>query len=335
VQEPRRGCASARAGRGGWLVALLWLLLSVSAARAEDQTSATLVAERGLLRIGYLRREETGHPGEAQLEEMRRALLAEAGVKGALEAAGYTGIGILPCDGASDMLRRLNAREFDLAFTPASLYLQQQSGYTAVLMARRSGDVIGANGLVLRCGAVIVSNRSPLFGVDKAAAGEVRAALMRGRRIGVVSTQSVAGFYAPLLSLSVSEEVEAGDVELVWYETSEEVVKAVLSGLVDVGACEREAVGRVLEADGLSARGRELLHELIITDPIPSDPIVARASLAQRNGTLLRLLTGAIRNQSKSGTLSDIQYVPTEDREYGRLHEMLKEFRTRFGQVSP
>lgn len=307
-------------------------------AQQDRDTSPTLSA-RGLFRIGYLRREETGHPGEGELDALKQSLLANATIGASLRADGYTGIGIFPCDGPADMLRRMNAREFDIAFTPASLYLQQQSAsneqssYTAILMARRADDTFSATNTVLRYGVVIASSRSPLFSKDKITAADIQEALHR-RPIGVVSTQSVAGFYAPLLTLAVRYQTDPVTPGMTYYETSEEVVKAVISGLVDVGACEEAAIDRVLKASGLDGRKSELIRIVIRTDPTLTDPIVVKASLAERNTPLVRALTTAIRDFFVTQR-SDLQYVPTDDREYARLKQMLKEFNLRFGQLNP
>lgn len=317
------------------LLAGLGALPAAQPQATDVGTSASLAARADLFRIGFLRREETGHPGEEHLEVLRQRLLADEDLGAELKAAGYTGIGIYSCDGASDMLRRLNAREFDVAFTPASLYLQQQGGYTPMLMARRRDDIFNPNGKVFRHGVLIVSPRSPLFAKDNAGAEEVRAALAADPRLSVVSTQSVAGFHAPLLSLDVKFGVSPVETSLLWFETSEEVVKAVLSGLADMGACEEAAIDRVLAADGLGERRGELIKVLVMTDPIPPDPVVVRAGLLARNPQLLRTMSGAIREYSKTGALSGIQYINADDRDYGRLQELMKEFNSRIGQLSP
>ncbi|MCC6547417.1 PhnD/SsuA/transferrin family substrate-binding protein [Candidatus Sumerlaeota bacterium] len=316
------------------LFLLLAILCRAQFAAAQDEATSATLTSRGLFRIGYLRREETGHPGEGALDDLKKYLLANHTIDSALRAEGHSGIGIFPCDGPADMLRRLNAREFDVAFTPASLYLQQQSGYTAILMARRPGDTFSATNTVLRYGVVIVSPRSPLFSKDKIQAEDIRSALHSGRPIGVVSTQSAAGFYAPLLTLAVQYKADPISPGLTYYETSEEVVKAVVSGLVDIGACEDDAIDRVLKSAGLDAQKSRMLRVIVRTDPTPTDPIVVKSSLAERNNPLVRALAAGIRDFFVAQR-SDVQYVPTDDREYGRLEQMLKEFNLRFGQLNP
>lgn len=313
--------------------------------RAQDTaTSATVQIARPLFRIGYLRREETGHPGEQQLEQLREALLADPAVQREFRNTGYGGIGLFSCDGAADMIRRLNAREFDVAFTPANLYKEQQAGYTAILKARRPKDIIAPppSDYVRRLGVVIVSPRSPLFQAHSTDPAAIRGVLGKDR-MAVVSTQSVAGFNAPLLALARRYDLRTFDGGYLWFESSEEVVKAVLSGLAPAGACEAGAVESVLVGAGLVpvglspaefARQRDrYLRVVAESDPVVTDPVIVRRALAPRGSALGRAVRQRIRTWSLESRLGDIQYRDATDDEYRSLKELLDEFNSVIGEV--
>jgi len=326
------------------LLAALLLTLSAPAQQDDRPTTATIRTIQPLFRIGFLRREETGHPGEQQLEQLRNALLADPLIQREFAATGYEGIGLFSCDGAADMLRRLNAREFELAFTPANLYKEQQAGYTAILKARRPKDIIAPppSDYVRRLGVVIVSPRSPLFSVPEMNAARLRT-VMGKDRIAVVSTQSVAGFHAPLLALARRHQLRSFDGGYLWFESSEEVVKAVLSGLAPSGACEAGAVESVLVEAGLVpeglppaefARQRDrYLRVIVESDPVVTDPVVVRRGLAPRGSTLGRAIRQRIRTWSVENRDGDIQYRDTTDDEYRALKALLDEFNTVIGEV--
>lgn len=328
---------------------LLLLLLPAFPGGAPAQAT---VGEPGLreggstmLRIGYLRREATGHPGERLLENLRHRLLEDEEVMAALREEGYTAdnpIGLFACDGAEDMIRRLNAREFDIAFTPASIHARHQADYRVVLKARRPGDSFSPGGVVRRFGVVFVSPRSPLFEQEELTAEDIREELGR-RRLAVVSTQSVAGFHAPLLELSQRLGLRQLPASYLWFEDSREVVKGVLAGLADIGVCEQGAIDQVLTEAGLldpqwpeGRRAEErsrYIREVLRTSPIITDPVVMRPSLAARQSNLGRLLRARLRDYSLAGEFDSIQYLASDDSEYRGLVELLRQFDRTVGEV--
>lgn len=300
------------------------------AVRREAQ--ATTTPSLQLFRIGYLRRETTGHPDVEGLEGLRTYLWTQDRLGQRLRAAGYSGVGLFPCDGAADMERRLNAREFDIAFAPAVVYARQQSGYTAVLRSRRPDDIYAPGGQVWRRGVVIVSPRSPLFADETITSRDMLDELTRVR-LAVVSNQSVAGFHAPLLRLATDYRITASNTSYVWFESSDEVVKAVLSGLADVGACEEPAVARVLGEAGLAARQEELLRVVLATDRIVTDPVIVPPRLSPRFSSLGREVRDAVREYSLQNGFGQLQYVQASDLEYQSLTELVREFAERVGEV--
>lgn len=327
--ETANGGARGRVAR--FLAMLLMVLLAHSAAFAQSEESAP----RPLLRVGYLRRETTGHPPVGRLEKLRAALLADADLKRELDAAGFAGIGLFACDGAADMERRLNAREFDLAFAPASIYAAHKAGYTAFLKARRPEDLLSPRGLVLRSGVVFASKRSPLFSADRTDKAAMRA-LLQKERLALVRTQSVAGFNAPLLALSVDYGIDAAEGGYLWFESSEEVAKAVVAGLADVGACERAALDKVLRDSGLESRRGEIVSVILSTDPVTTDPVVIRPSLSPKTSPLGRALSAAIIADFNGDVgAGEVSYRSSDDSEFASVVQLLKEFEQRVGDTGP
>jgi hypothetical protein len=318
-----------------FLIPLLLLLAPLLPAETTDTLT---------FRIAYLRREETGHASEQQLEDLRRSLLSDATVRRELTQSGYGTIGLFACDGAADMLRRLNGLEFDMAFTPANIYHEQAAGYSAFLKARRPRDIIAPppSNYVRRLGIVFVSRRHPLFGSTDPTPEQIRAGLQRDR-IAVVSTQSVAGFNAPLLALAKRFNVRQGEGGYLWFENSEEVAKAVLSGLADVGACEAGALETVLREAGLvpekiepmefAAHRDRAVRILLETDPVVTDPVVVRRELAPRRSPLGRILQRHLIAWKPEG--DSIQYREATDEEFKSLRELLREFNRVLGRVGP
>lgn len=336
------------------LLPLILLLLAMFPSTAghsqplngTEVASATAAPGNGrLLRIGYLRREATGHPGERLLENFRQRLLDDEEFREVLRESGYTGdnpIGLFPCDGAEDMVRRLNTREFDLAFTPATIYARQQADYQVVLKARRPGDSFSPGGVVRRFGVVFVSPRSPLFAMEEITVEDLAAELSR-QRLAVVSTQSVAGFHAPLLELSRFLGTRQSPTGYLWFENSREVVKAVLSGLTDIGVCELGAIDQVLLESGLVDGGvseavqleqRSLyIREVLKTNPVITDPVLMRPELAQRQSALGRMLLNRLREDSLAGEFGSIQYLGSNNVEYRGLVDLLRQFDRAVGEV--
>lgn len=332
------------------LILLVLLLPATIWPQPRETTSrppeVTVDAGEGkLLRIGYLRREATGHPGERLLENFRQRLLNDEQFRDALREAGYTGdnpIGLFPCDGAEDMVRRLNTREFDLAFTPATIYARQQADYQVVLKARRPGDSFSPGGVVRRFGVIFVSPRSPLFEMEEITA-EALAEELNRQRLAVVSTQSVAGFHAPLLELSRFLGTRHSSAGYLWFESSSEVVKAVLSGLTDIGVCELGAIDQVLAASGLldpdapesiQRSQRDLyIREVLKTRPVITDPVLMRPELAQRQSAVGRQLINHLREASLAGEFGPIQYLTSNNVEYRGLVDLLRQFDRAVGEV--
>jgi ABC-type phosphate/phosphonate transport system substrate-binding protein len=318
-----------------FLLLLPLLLAPVHVGAQEVATSPTLVVRVGdpLLRIGFLRPEGEVDLTPRQMEELRRHLLGDEAVAAEMKAAGYDDVGLFPADGGGDLLRRLDAVEFDLAFVPSRLWAEQQAGYTVVLQTRRSRDFTATRGnRVLQRGVVFASPRSPLFTEADPASPAARRRLAEAR-IAVVSSQSMAGFVAPMLGLQAEFGVTHPSGGLLWFESSAEVAKAVLAGLADVGACEAGALEEVMREAGLDDEADSYRRVLLRTAPVPTDPVVVRPSLAPARSPLGRELRRSLRQFSLGGGLGGVSLQPAEDADYTVARELLREFDARVGEV--
>jgi len=268
------------------------------------------------------------------MEALQNRLLAEEGVRSAMTAAGVDGIGLYPTDGGRDMLRRLRAGEFDLAFVPSRIWAEQSGGYTVILQTRRERDIVSPRGnLVLQRGLLFVSRRSPLY--DEAELSrEVVAQYLAQNRIAVVSTQSMAGFVAPMLEMARTYGLTQPRGGLLWCESSAEVTKAVLAGLADVGACEEGAHDETIALAGLEDRKDDLRRVLCRTAPVPTDPVAVRASLAPSRSPLGLELKRVLRNFSLEGGLGPVTLQEARDSAWEESRDLLREFESVVGEIS-
>lgn len=307
------------------LAALCFLFLAVPCFAPGAGTTATL-ANAGILRIGYLRPGTGADLTHARMDDLRRFLLADAGVVAAMSASGFDRIGLYPADGGGDMLRRLDASEFDIAFAPSRTWAEQRAGYRVILQTRRPRDVVATRGrMVLQRGVVFASPRSPLFDIDQPAAGDLRRELSR-KRLAAVATQSLPGYLAPVLELRrlLGDDALSGGV--LWFSSDAEVAKAVLSGLADIGACEEGALDETLARAGLLADRDSTVRILLRTPPIPTDPVIARPALDPVDSVLGRELKRALRSFSLDHGFGDTSLQGAQDDDYVEVRNLLAEF---------
>lgn len=308
------------------LVVLVFLLSAVSAGLAQNPTTATAtIPPPRLFRIGYLEAGQAARPDDARLEAFREALTVAPAIREEFQRAGFRGAGLFPADSPGDMIRRLNAKEFDLVFAPANLYDEQSGGYTVILKSRRPGDRTDPSGdMVSRTGVVFVSSRHPRLFSEELSDREVANELSR-ERIAAVSTQSVAGFHAALLEIVENYGRVSLASGYTFFDSSEDVVKGVLSGLAHVGACERTAFEKVFEDYRLPRD--EYVRVLLITRPVITDPVLLHPALSPRSSSLGRRIRQTMLELSRQDAFGTIEYVESNDEEYRRLRETLRAFR--------
>lgn len=287
------------------------------------------------LRIGHLRRGRAFAPGGDAFGALRRALAEDEDLRAALAEEGYGGVVFFPSDDPADLRRRLDAFEHDAAFVPAPVFAAQAAGYRVVLQERRSGDIVNPRGgSVLQRGVGIARAGSALFRADPEDAAAIAAELAR-TPLAVPASQSLAGFVAPMLEMARRYSLSRFEGGLVWYPSSSDVAKAVLSGLVEAGVCEDRAHEAVLAEAGLEARADSVRRVLFRTNPVPTDPVVFRPELANAGSRLGAELRRALREASLAGAFGGTTLQPASDADYGGVAELLREFEAVLGVLRP
>ncbi|MDK2971170.1 MAG: hypothetical protein PWP23_925 [Candidatus Sumerlaeota bacterium] len=309
-------------------IALLLACLPLAAQDAPTTPTMSGPLPR-LFRVGYLRPEGEAGFTRGQMEALRSRLLADEVLMAECRAAGFDGFGLYETDGGRDMLRRLNAREFDLAFVPLRVWAEQNPAarYEVILQTRRERDATATRGnMVLQRGAVFLSPRSSFFAQDPLD-GEAFAAYLRRTRMAVVTSEGMAEFVAPLTALAERYGVTPQASDFLWMESNAEVVKAVVSGLVEVGVCEQGAIEETLAASG----AQERMHRVVVLSrPVATDPVVVRPEFAPLDSALGRELKRALRDFSIETGFGPISLQSATNSDYtdapallGRFNELM------------
>lgn len=96
------------------------------------------------------------------------------------------------------------------------------------------------------------------------------------REIAMVGANSAAGYIYPLLSIAdlTTDTQSINKQRVVFWNSSADVVKAVINGIHEVGACEANILENVLMQSGLAGIQNDLIRVILKTNPIPRDPVV-------------------------------------------------------------
>lgn len=249
--------------------------------------------ESPYFRIGFLRPEQESTLGRDWYESIRKALLEDNDFASAMPAAGLSDVRLRPCDGPEDMLQRMGQAEFDLLYCPAMVYVQNRISnpdqYLVTFQTRRrnvdQGDAQGL--LVRRYGVLFSRSGAGLGGSDEyVRTGEVKELLSRPDQVLAVSgAYDAAGYF--YVRKMLWDEYEKCSPRLLFCGSPQNVVKAVSSGLCDMGACEENALIEVFNTIPKSAdlniklSSVKPLNDLVRiinkTKGVPTDPIVMRA----------------------------------------------------------
>jgi ABC-type phosphate/phosphonate transport system substrate-binding protein len=179
--------------------------------------------------------------------------------------------------------------------------------------------------MTLQKGVIFVGSKSPLFDMDKQKTVDMKE-YIRSRPMAFVSVHDAAGYVYPRLSLWRNYDVrEPGD--FIFCRSSEEVVKYVVSGLVDLGACEKETFHLVLKNYCPDIPEDNLARILMETPPAPTNPIVIRSSLNPQISELGRAIKGAVKFFYNSSKRPEIPRVAdSRDENFKNLREEISEF---------
>lgn len=317
---------------------LMLLIMSVSPAFSQmsgesDRSAApsTPRRENAAFRIGFLSNDAEQTLSTEFFNRLKKDLWDEPQIHDALITLGFGSIAALPADGHRDLVTRMEHGEFDLVFCPSLVYGTQEGPYRVMLQLRRDRDIWDTHGegKVLQQGVVFVSNRSPLFTADQPTTSQI-AAYIGENRMAVVSAFSAAGYCYPFLKLA-RDYGGARPNEYFFCDSSEEVVKTVVSGLADLGACERGVIERVLDPAKTGRESSEFVKILFFTNFSPTDPVVIRDIYRPEVSELGRRIKDGLKQfmaRPDIATLTGgIRLEASSDAAYKNLREELKNFR--------
>lgn len=205
----------------------------------------------------------------------------------------------------AEVIEGLAGGGIDIGFVGASSYVR----------ARRNGTVRA----ILRS----VRNRKDTYKgvvVVRRGSGIKKLKDLRGKKVAFVDIHSTAGYYYPRELLRRAGIDPDNDLEALMAGGHHKVVAMVASGKADAGACFEGAQAELVDPSILSAIAR--------TDPIPGDPVVARAGLGR---TLIKQVRSALIELSTLAharpffTYADIDsFVPAIDSDYDGVADLMR-----------
>ncbi|MCX7766377.1 MAG: phosphate/phosphite/phosphonate ABC transporter substrate-binding protein, partial [Candidatus Sumerlaeia bacterium] len=288
--------------------------------------SAVVQKRNSLFRVGFLKADMEPLLDEVLFHRMKKYLEQQNSVKESLNESGLTSIVVLPVDGFHDMVRRMNIQEFDLVFCSATVYVRQTGNYEAILQLRRQRDIWDARGggKVLQKGALIISC-SQWKALGENPDPETIRQFLLNSRLAVVSIYSAPGYIFPLLKLRRDYGISPLG-SLIFCDSSEEVVKYVISGLAPAGCCEISAIEEVIQQAGLKVSSKDLIKILFETEPIPTNPVVIRSIYHPRKSKLGRELKTALRTYFSQLPPNIPRLEHSQDDYFNNLREVITSF---------
>jgi hypothetical protein len=268
-------------------------------AQLEKPTSSSAVSEpvKGgrAFRIGFLNVSSGGAQDYEWYQQVQNHLLGDKAFRKAMADAGLTDLHLRPCDGPEDMLQRMGQAEFDLVFCPAMVYVQDRLVRAHVYepaegrpepdryvvfsktMMRPSTDKGDGRGRhIVRNGVLFKRKTSDL------SKKSVKSLLGGASSVLAVSgSHDAAGYF--YVRKMLWEQYEHCSPKFLFFGSPQNVVKAVVSGLCDVGACDESVLQEMLtelsggEKVDLSRDDNPYVTVINRTQPVPTDPILIRA----------------------------------------------------------
>ena len=253
------------------------------------------------LRIGYIKPAVESAMNRDWYLGLEDALMSDQAFRSKVNALGIKGVVLRPCDDAEDMYKRLGLMEFDVAYAPAMVYarhrLAKPGEYNAVFMLQSREPREGSleprgnerpNAMTRRRGALFVSAASASADTVTSRNKErIRSFLTEEQTVfGVSGTYDVAG-YLYGLKLIDKELDNAQPGQLIYYGSPQEVVKAVITGLADVGVCEEEVLEEVLNSIPNVRKNNSIELNRFVrvynkrTEWIPTDPVIFRRAYTE------------------------------------------------------
>lgn len=295
---------------------LLALLPASTCAQSEPPFPA---AE---FRIGYLRADPESALTPPVLRALRDSLLARPAFREALRLSGLDGIALLAADSHQNLVERMSQTEFDLVFCSAIHYVTQQGSYDPLFQMRRPGDSFDPRGQqVFHRGIFLAGAGSPLF--RREPDPPLLTSLAETGDFACVSSFSAAGYTYPLLKIA---DLTSNTIprRIVFCDSSEEVIKHVISGVAPWGACEEAALAPVLEQSGIAGERDRIVRVVLETDPIPSDPVLLRRRYLPAQSSLGREVRDGLQQFFDTHRPQLPKLVPAASRNYDDLRANLE-----------
>ncbi|MEK7705316.1 MAG: PhnD/SsuA/transferrin family substrate-binding protein, partial [Myxococcota bacterium] len=160
-------------------------------------------------------------------------------------------------------------------------------------------------------------------------------AALRGKTLGLVSSESTSGGLYPQLALLDAGLIPGKDVTLRWLGNHTKVAEAVRDGTVDAGGCYEGCLDPVWPSDADKAASTRLLA---YTAEIPSEAIVARRSLdakvkeAMRRALIATTREAGILGQISEGEKSVTAIVAASDADLAAVGRAMARLREATGQ---
>lgn len=282
------------------VVRLIILLAAVAAtlpnamAAETREIGTTQSAASRIFRIGYLH----GDP-EAQLRpgvfyQLRDFLLKRTALRDEMTSAGISDIVLLSSDSHENLIERMSHNEFDLAFCSAKDFVSQAGDYNAIYQLKRASDRFDPRGQrVFHFGEIFVNNRCELF-KGELSPERLQRYFKDCDRIALVSSFSAAGYDYPLLKIAevTTNTLPSG---IMFCQSSEEVVKHVMNGVSEVGACDAGVLDKVLERNELLDEKAQLVRVILQTAVIPTDPVALQTNWVPRESAFAQEMIQALR----------------------------------------
>lgn len=256
-------------------IALLLLILLPATALAQPAGNST--PRQSTFRIGYIRQDPESVTTAGVFSRLNEFLTSQDPIRAAMAANGIERIEHLSYDTHRLLIEAMDANQLDMAFCTALDYAYQRGNYEPVFQVRKPGDPHSSSGnrRVWHSGVIFVSNRSPLFSMQTTAAVAALPGYVMENGIAMIGSSSAAGYVYPYLALDrLTTSVPVMQAPSDFRDSSSEVIKSVINGIYDIGACDATAIDEVLAAHGLLQHKDKLIKEILRTDPVPRDPIV-------------------------------------------------------------
>ncbi len=320
-------------------IAMLCIGLGLFSRSVGQEASEKIIAPASrpavprVFRMGFLRTDLEQELGMAWYEGLKASLEKNEQVMRTLQEAGFSEIAVLPTDGHEDMIQAMNHKEFDVAFCSSYVFARvEEEKYHVILQLRRDSDIwdTRGGGRVLQKGVVFVNSRSPLYRADLRNDAAVKQQAIVNyvpqQRMAFVSSYSAPSYVYPLVKL-YKQFSGVRPRSFVFCGSSEEVVKYVINGLVDIGACEAGVIDEVVRSIGPEIRPGRLVRVIFETDFLPTDPIALKAEYYPRHPVGLAIKE-AIKSFYNQGPAGKPRVENSQDLYYQNLREVIAEFHT-------